>query len=156
MAKAGRKNAYESKVKPHLDYIKKQLKNGATEKQIAESLGISFPAWCNYKRQYDDLKEVCLTARAALVEDLKGALIQRALGMKLEEKKTYIKEDEAGRKTKYTEITVKEIPPDPMSIFSALKIYDKDKLDYDIQSQNIELKRQELELKKTLAEKENF
>ena len=42
-------------------------------------------------------------------------------------------------------------PPDTNAIFGCLKIYDKDNASYDIQAKAIELKKQELELKKLTA-----
>ena len=153
---AGRKSKYNKQVKPYLDQIDKWLNNGATEKQVATALNIAYSSWSNYKNQFEDLKKICDKPRVGLVLNLRGALVNRALGMTVEEKKTYIKESEKTGKTKYTEITVKEIPPDTTAIFGALKMYDPDKLDYDIQAQNVEIKKEHLELQKKLAEEKMF
>ena len=152
----GRKGKYETHVKPYFDKIRKWLNEGATERQVAESLGIAYASFNNYKRDYPELDALCKEPRKELVEDLKGALVRRALGFTYEEKKQYITEDELGNKKKHTEITTKQALPDTTAIFGALKIYDKDKLDYDIQAQSIDLKRQEFELRKQMAENEEW
>ena len=41
MAKRGRKNKYETDVKAHFSQISKWLESGATERQIAQNLGIT-------------------------------------------------------------------------------------------------------------------
>lgn len=153
---AGRNYLYETHVKPRFKEIRKWLNGGATEKQVAKNLGVSYASWNNYKRDNPELDELCKEPRTELVEDLKGALVKRALGFSYEEKKQYITEDELGNKKKHTEITTKQALPDTTAIFGALKIYDQNKLDYDIQAQSIDLKRQEFELRKEMAENEKW
>lgn len=150
MAKAGAKSKYETHVKPHFDKITKLLNEGASESQVAESLGISYSSFNNYKAQYEELAELCRQPRVTLISDLRSALIKKALGMKVERKKTYIRKDADGREAKYTEIMVDELPPDVAAINLALKNYDRDNWANDPQAN--ELKRQELELRKQLAE----
>lgn len=144
----GRKSKYESHIKPYLTKINEWLNNGASEKQVAKNLGIAYSSWNNYKVLYKELYDICSKPRAALVDNLRGALVTRALGCKVEEKKTYIKEESGGKKTKYTEITVKELPPDTTAIFGALNLYDED---YVKDRKNYELKQQELEIRKQMT-----
>lgn len=148
--KRGRKGLYETHVKPFFEKIEKMLNEGASEEQVAEALGISYSSFNNYKIQYEELAELCKQPRVQLIEDLRSALIKKALGMKIERKKTYIKKDADGREAKYTEIMVDELPPDVAAINLALKNYDKTGWANDPQA--LELKRQELELRKELAE----
>lgn len=150
----GRKGKYETHIKPHFKDIRKWLNQGATEKQVAENLDISYASWMNYKRDYEELKALCDEPRTELVEDLKGALVKRALGFTYEEKKAYKRRGDDGSEYTYVETQTKQALPDVTAIFGALKIYDKDKLDYDIQAQSIELKRMEFELKKEIAKDE--
>lgn len=152
--KLGRKGMYVTHVEPHFAKIEKLLNQGATEKQVAESLGVSYASWCNYKRDYKALRELCEKPRTELVDDLKGALVKRALGFTYEEKKAYKRRGDDGSEYTYVETQTKQALPDVTAIFGALKIYDKDKLDYDIQAQSIELKRMEFELKKEIAKDE--
>lgn len=150
MAKAGAKSKYETHVKPHFDKITKMLNDGASEEQVAVSLGISYSSFNNYKVKYEEFAELCRTPRVTLINDLRSALIKKALGMKIERKKTYIRKDADGKEAKYTEIMVDELPPDVAAINLALKNYDKEGWANDPQA--LELKRQELELRKELAE----
>lgn len=150
MAKAGAKSKYETHVKPYFDKIETWLNDGASEEQVATALGISYSSFNNYKSQYDELAELCKKPRVGVVLELRSALIKKALGMKIERKKTYIKKDEDGHESKYTEIMVDELPPDVAAINLALKNYDKDNWSNDPQA--MDLKRQELELRKQLAE----
>lgn len=151
--KAGRKGKYETHVLPFLDKIDKMLNEGASEKQVAEALNISYAAWNNYKVQYKELGELCSKPRTKLIENLRSALVKRALGFTYEEKKQYITEDDLGNKKKHTEITTKQALPDTTAIFGALNIYDPE---YVKDKKAHELKEQELELRKQMAEMKDF
>lgn len=149
--KAGRKGKYDTHVLPFFDKIDKMLNEGASEKQVAEALGISYPAWNNYKKDYPAFGELCGKPRTKLIEDLRSALVRRALGFTYEEKKQYITEDESGNKKKHTEITTKQALPDTTAIFGALNIYDpeyvKDKKAHELKEQELELRRMQAEMK---------
>lgn len=145
----GRKSKYESHIKPKFEEIEKLLNGGASEEQVAKSLGVSYGSWNNYKNKYSEFGELCSKPRTTLVEDLRSALVKRALGFSYEEKKQYITEDENGNKKKHTEITTKQALPDVTAIFGALNIYDPE---YVKDKKQHELKQQELELRKMIAE----
>lgn len=147
--KAGAKSKYETHVLPFFDKIDKLLNEGASEKQVAETLGVSYAAFNKYKVKYKALDDLCRKPRTKLIDDLRSALIKKALGMKVERKKIYSKKDEDGNEVKYTEITIDELPPDVAAINLALKNYDKENWANDPAA--IALKREELELKKELA-----
>lgn len=150
---AGRNGKYETHIKPFFEKIDKMLNEGASEKQVAESLGISYGSFNNYKRDYPELKELCSKPRTKLIEDLRSALVKKALGFSYEEKKQYITEDEDGKKRKHTEITTKQSLPDTTAIFGALNIYDPE---YVKDKKQHELKQQELELRKMIAETKDW
>lgn len=153
--KVGRKNKYDEYVKPYFNQIKKWLENGATEKQVAEQLGVAYSTFSEYKLRYPEFMELIKGKdMKPLIEDLKGALVKKALGFEYKEKKEYIKEDPStGQKVKYVEITTKYIAPDTTAIFGALNIYDdtyvKDKANY-------QLKKEDLQFRKELAKANNF
>lgn len=152
--RAGRKSKYDM-VKENFPKIKKWLKNGVTERQIAKNLGIAMSSWSLYKTQYPELMELIKTGRETVVDDLRGALIKRALGFEYEEKKTYIKTDEeTGKEIRYTEITKKRALPDVAAINLSLKNYDKDNWAND--PQLLELRKMELEFKKQMAERNDW
>ena len=152
----GRPSKYETCVKPYFKEIKSAFNKGVDEKDIADSLGISVSSWCEYKNKYSEFAELLKRdedATKEILERLDSALMKSAEGFEYQEKKQYITEDESGRKKKHTEIYTKYNPPNPTAIFGALNRFDpnykKDKAYYD-------LKRQELELKKLVAESNNF
>lgn len=152
MADVGRKSKYESHVKPHFEQIDKWLNNGASEKQCAENLGIAYATWNNYKTKYSEFYELCSKPRTTLVDDLRSALVKRALGFEYEEKKQFITQEvdpvtkkPVGKPVMKTEIYTKKALPDTTAIFGALNIYDED---YVKDRKQYELKQQELELRR--------
>lgn len=160
MADVGRKSKYETHVKPYFEQIDKWLNGGASEEQCAVNLGISYASWNNYKNRYDEFKALCEKPRQTLVDDLRSALVKKALGFTYEEKEQYIKQEvdpdtkrPIGKPIMHTRIVTKQALPDTTAIFGALNLYDeeycKDKKQYD-------LKRQELELRKMQAEAEKW
>lgn len=152
--KAGRKSKYDI-VKDNFPSIKKWLKEGVTERQIAKNLGIAMSSWSLYKTQYSELTELIKNSRETVIEDLRGALLKRALGFTYEEQKTYIKTDqETGQVVQYTEITKKQALPDVAAINLSLKNYDKDNWAND--PQLLELRKLELEFKKQMAAKDDW
>lgn len=151
MAKVGRRSNYDTNIKPYLDRIDQYLNDGATEKQVAEALNVAYSSWNNYKREHKELDDICRKPRVGLILNLRGALVKEALGYTYEEKKTYIKKDEEGNESRYTEITQKYARPVTNAIFGALNIYDPE---YVKDKANYEIKKEELELKKELAKEQ--
>lgn len=152
---AGRPSKYQTHVQPHLEQIKKWAEQGATEKQIAKQLGVAYSSFCLYKNEYSELSKILKEKdMKPLVEELRSALVKRALGFEYKEKKEYIKTDpETGAPTKYVEITTRQSLPDTTAIFGALNIYDET---YVRDRANHELKKEDLELRKKLAAANNF
>ena len=143
--KVGRSSKYESHIKANLDKIQKMLNDGATEKQVAQSLGVSYASWNHYKTKFEEFGNICKTPRTKQVEELRGALIKRALGFNYTEVRKYVKEGEDGKLSKFTEYYTRYALPDVAAINLALKNYDKDNWSND--PALLELKKQELLLK---------
>lgn len=154
MANRGRKSAYDTTIKPRFSEIREWLENGATDRQIAENLGISMSTYCKYKAEYDEFSEFLKKGRQPLVLKLRGALVKKALGFSYKEKKVYKRKDEHGTETTYIEETTKQALPDVAALNLCLKNYDPDNWANDPQA--MRLKEQELELKKQQAEKDNW
>lgn len=157
---AGRRNLYDTNIKPNFDKIDKMLNDGASEKQCAEALGVSYPSWNNYKKKYKEFDDLCHKQRTKLVEDLRSALVKKALGYTYEEKEQYIEQEidpktkkPTGKKVMKTKIVTRHQPPDTTAIFGALNIYDDD---YVKDKKQYELKQQELELRKMIAENKDW
>jgi hypothetical protein len=104
----------------------KWLQNGATEKQIADNLGISQATWCKYKVENVEFTELVKKGRESLVTQLRGALVKRAMGFEYTEKKKYSKRDPDGQVFQYIEETTKTALPDVAALNLCLKNYDPD------------------------------
>ena len=148
----GRKSKYDTDIKPYLQQIKEWKKNGATEQQIAKQLGVAMSTFCALKKKYPEFSEALRKSQTEFVADLKGELARLAFKHVLKTKKVY-KKQENGVEVSYTEITEKDVDGSITAINLLLKNNDKEWAD---DPKNLELKRQELELKKMLAEANNF
>ena len=74
-----RPNKYETYVAPRLDEIADWVRNGATEKEIAERLDIAMSTFCEYKREFSEFSEVLKKTRDAVDGQVENALLQAAL-----------------------------------------------------------------------------
>lgn len=151
MAKRGRKNAYETVIKPRFDDILKWLRSGATEEQICKNLGISQQTFYKYKQENTEFSEFLIKGRQNLVEQLRGALIKKALGFDYSESKVITKVVD-GQEQTTTEITTKAALPDVAALNLCLKNYDPENWANDPQA--LKLKEKELELKQKIAQKD--
>lgn len=145
MAKAGRKNKYETHVKPFLPQIEKWC-NTMTEIQICKRLGVGKSAWNAYKKEYPELLDTLKKGRQDLVAELKSTLIKRAKGFQYQETKE-IRDSEGYSRT---ETITRSALPDVAALNLLLKNYDKDNWANDPQA--MELRRRELELREKQAE----
>ena len=153
MAKRGRKNVYDTVILPNLDKIGEWVKNGASEKQICEALGISVSAY-NAHKEKNELKEAIKKNKTNLVLELRGSLVQLATKHTLETKKTYQTKDEDGNTKTHIEITKREIDPSVQAITLLLNNLDREnwKPDWD----SYEFKKAELELREKMANKNDW
>ncbi len=173
MAKRGRQSRYETDIKPNLSLVSEMART-MTEKQIAESFGVSYTgSWFEYKKKHPELTEALKKGRQNLVAELRSALIKKAVGYDYTETKTVTEkaklpdemynalceagftpdEIEAVRTIK-TEAVHKKAPPDVAAINLALKNYDKENWANDPQA--LELKKKELELREKQLENNNW
>lgn len=142
MGKAGRKNKYETHVKPYFEKIKKWYLT-KTETQIAQKLGITVQSWIKYKNQYPELRELLQDSKEDLVDELKGILKKKAQGFYYTETtKTVINED--GKETKKIEERQRYAQPDTGAIHLLLKNLDDDWHNDD--KQTMDIKRKQVEL----------
>lgn len=148
MAKMGRKNKYWTHVEPHLKEIT-EYKRTMTEAQICKKLGVGRSAFNEYKKQHPELVAALRAGTVDLISDLKGALIQKALGYDYEET-TEITGFTAKGPINETKTITKHMPPDLGSIHLLLKNIDPTWRNDD--STTLQLKRAELEIKKKRAE----
>lgn len=154
MAQRGRPTKYDTNVKPHLEQIREWRSVGATIEKICDVLDIGRSTWSEYEKKYPEFRDAIKSGVESFCLDLRGELAKLAKKHTLETKKQYIKQDmETGHKTQYTEITTKEVDADKGAIHMLLKNLDPNWHDdpayYD-------LKRQEVELRRAIAEANNF
>lgn len=144
----GRKDRYESHVKPRLEEIRAWYQV-CTEAQIAKKLGISMTTFGRYKREHPELREVLKEGRETLVEDLKVTLKKKAQGYYYEETKTVIRQ-EGEKEVRVIEKYKRYAHPDTGAIHLLLKNLDDDWRNDD--KPTMEMKRQHLQLAKQKAE----
>lgn len=118
------KNKYESHVLPNLGKIKTWAEAGATSKDIAKKLRVSYSAFRGYiaSAEKGDERYIALMdtfARACVIPDdeIETALFTRAKGIEYEEKTYETKWDKVVEE--FVEVCTKRvtkfIPPDPTS-----------------------------------------
>lgn len=167
MKKGGRPSKYENDVKPRFAEIKEWLKIGATDKEIAENLGINKATICEYKKKYPEFNELIKEGRKAPVQAIKAALFKRATGLHYSEKKTVTEQIKLPKDLQQfleecgfnfaeqiekpvlirTEVYEKYALPDPASALILLKHWDKE-TEWSHDPATLKLKKKELELKK--------
>lgn len=151
MKKSGRPSKYENDVKPRFEEIKEWLKKGATDKEIAENLGVNKATICEYKKRFPEFNELIKNGRKMPVQAIKAALFKRATGFMYKER-TITDSEKNG-------LTVQEYEryalPDPASAMILLKHWDKDN-EWSNDPASLKIKKAELELKKKHLESEDW
>lgn len=141
---------YETHVKPRFDEIETWIGQGATQIIIAKKLGISERTLRDYLKKYSEFADLYKSGQIDLVQDLRGVLFKKAKGFQFTETEKIV---ENGIVTK--EVTkIKTALPDVAAINLLLKNYDKENWAND--PQLLDLKKQELKMKKEIAENENW
>lgn len=153
--KRGRKDAYETKIKPRFDEIRDWLINGASDDNIIHNLGIHKDTFYKYIKEKTEFSDLIKNGRIAIVAQLRSTLIKKAMGFEYQESKIIEREDpDTGEKIRTVETYNKKSLPDVAALNLALKNYDPDRWSNDPQGDKI--KREELELKKQKLEKDEW
>lgn len=150
----GRIGRYESEVKPHIDEIKKAVESGATDKEVADAFGIAVSTIYEYKKKYKEFAEAFSRARARVVFDIKAALLKKALGFEYDEEKTVARKDRDGANVILIEKYKRYCLPSETAAAMLLRNYDENWRDSDKPS--ADLRKQESELRKAIAESNNY
>lgn len=74
-----RPNKYETHVASRLGEVADWVRNGATEREIAERLDIAMSTFCEYKKGFSEFSEVLKKTRDTVDGDVENALLQNAL-----------------------------------------------------------------------------
>lgn len=136
--KAGRKSYWDTVIKPRLMEIAGWARDGLTDKQIGEILGVSHETFCKYKRLKPEFVEALRVNKTIADLNVENSLYQRAngytvtevveevygvpTGKKDKDGKPIIKYEKAHRRT-----VKKEIPPDTTAQIFWLKNRQPDK-----------------------------
>lgn len=149
-----RPSKYDTEIKPYLSDIKKAVEAGATVEEIAKAFGISASTIYKYKAEKKEFSDAFARGRGKIVIEIKAALLKKALGYDYEEEKRVGKKDKDGENIILVEKYKKHIPPSETAAAMLLRNYDAEWLDKD--NTSTDLKKQEIQLKKAIAEANNF
>lgn len=152
---AGRKNKYETNVKPYLEDINKKIREGITESEIAKALGISVATLNNYKLVHPELRDALSKNKGAdVLQELVNEGIKAAKGYWVEEETTTYGRDEDGNVVVKGVVKSKKwIPANPvLHKFYALNFGKaeglvNDPLEYDLRKAKAEFEEEQAKLK---------
>ena len=152
--KCGRKSVYDSVIKPHLEDIKNAVSAGATIAEVAAALNIAVSTLNKYKAEKKELSDAFARGREKVVIDIKAALLKKALGFSYEEEKKVGRRDKGGENIVLIEKYTRYCPPSETAAGMLLRNYDKEWRDTD--NNSVEMRQQEHDLRKAIAEANNF
>jgi hypothetical protein len=116
-----RPTKYDTHVKPKLELVIGWARDGLTDEQVANNLGISTTAYYEYKLKYVEFTDALKKGKEVSDYEVEGSLFKRANGY------TY---DETTRENKFidgewqmvtTKIVTKQVAADPTSMIFWLK-----------------------------------
>lgn len=152
--KLGRPNKYETHIKPYIVQIAQWKRNGATDEQVCEQLGVSRSVYYEAKKNYKDFSDALKNSREGFIADLKGELARLAFKHTLKTLKVYTKTEPDGKTYTHKEKTSKEIDGDIAAIHLLLKNLDPNWHNDD--SATIDIKREQLRIAREKMENDNW
>jgi hypothetical protein len=137
-------------IKARFHEIEQWLRQGLAEHQIITNLGIGKTTWENYKKKYPELIEVLKKARECQVSEVEIALFKNATGYYyyVDEVVT-VKDADGGEHVEKVRVQ-KFKPPETGAIAFFLK--NKDKKNWADTPQLVDIKKEELELRRSESE----
>lgn len=145
----GRPSRYDSRVKPYLKEIK-EWRVTMTEEQIAETLGVGYSTFRNYKDEHPELVKALEIGKRKLVANLMSSMVKLATGYQYDE--VEVTEDEKNGKTVKTKTKIQ--PPNVVAIDKLLKNLDPE--NWTDKPREIIIKEKELEFQKEKFEKTDW
>lgn len=97
---AGPKNLYEEMVSPHLKDVTEWRREGLTEIQIFDRLGVGKTSATRYKKEHPEFREALLDGKKKLVDELEVSLYKRGKGFEYEETEMSARDDGSGKRIK--------------------------------------------------------
>lgn len=86
---AGRKSAYEMRIKPNFDSIRTMIENGFSERRAANEIGVAMSTWMKYKREKTEFSELLMGCREKAVKELESGMMRLAMGFTVKIKKYF-------------------------------------------------------------------
>ena len=87
-------------------------RDGLTDEQIAQNIGIARSTLNVWKNRFIDISDALKRGKEVVDRQVENALLKRALGYEYEEVKQIVEKDEMGKDRKRVEKTVKQVAPD--------------------------------------------
>jgi hypothetical protein len=75
----GRPNLYETEIKDKLILVEGWARDGLTNEQIAENLGIHVSTLCEYQNKYPEFKEALKNGKEVIDFQVENALLKKAM-----------------------------------------------------------------------------
>lgn len=142
-------NAWKD-VSLKLDTVAQMSQHGCTIQQIADYLGIHINTLTRLRKKHPELEDAIKNGRKEVINQLKGKLYARAMGGEPVKTTKTITKTVKGETVVVVEETVKIAEPDIRAIDMLLRNYDKE--NWSAQPAVLDVKKQEFQLKKTVAE----
>ena len=76
----GRPSAWETRIRPRLEKVRKMAASGATDAAIMRALGVSRTAYYRSLREREQFADILATAREPATEEVQSALFKLAVG----------------------------------------------------------------------------
>ena len=109
----GRRKTWEKLDIPNkLDKLAEWCREGATDKEIAKSLGVGLTTFYQWQKDYPEIREVISVSKPVVDFQVENQLLKRALGYRYKETKQIRINSEIVRE----EVTEKECVPDVTAI----------------------------------------
>lgn len=74
-----RPSKYQTHVAPRFNEIADWVRNGATDKEVANRLDIALSTFCEYKKEFSEFLEVLKKTRDVVDGEVESALLKKAL-----------------------------------------------------------------------------
>lgn len=107
-----RPSKYETHVAPRLVEVEDWVRNGATDKEVWNKLGISEDSFYEYKKKFSEFSESLKKSKDVVDAQVESALLKRALGYDYQETTQEITAD--GKK--YVKKVTKHMPSDTAAL----------------------------------------
>jgi hypothetical protein len=137
-------------VKDRFPDIIAWLEQGFTEAQIFRSLGIGKTTWEAYKHKYSELAELLKNARAKQIVEVENSLFKNATGYYYyEEDARKVKDSEGNERLE--KVTLKKFKG-PETAAACFFLKNRDKKNWTDNPQLIDIRREELEIRRKTAD----